>query len=388
MVQLVHPGRLMGAGRGGVPLPIPPFNYVINAKKSNTTKLRAGIFGTARTRNFILGDSIAEAKGTVAGESQTGFPGARFALSFAALLQPLINAAICPSDIDSVIGGHVFSSTAGAYQTYDPRVFAPTWALNASTSAAGKLHQHSTTGSLFQLTTSKNVDTLDAYILDPNTGLSIRAVTDGVTRAIWGQVGAGGSPLKKSVTVPSTPAVALAKNGGSGNIYFCAFEAYNAAYKGLSWMQGGWAGASTATWLDTTNAFSSAFMLPVIAPDHVFIQLGPNDMVGLTQLQYETNLQTLIDMVHGWGGEVTLVVSTPCSTTVIAQATQDAFRQSVLNVGATNDLSILDLPTALGTYAYLNSLGIITADGVHWNNYALIATIYRNYLLQVKALGA
>lgn len=142
-------------------------------------------------------------------------------------------------------------------------------------------------------------------------------------------------------------------NGGVGNSFIVAMEAYDSSKSQVMIYNAGWDGAKSADWSYRTKLYSPAKACGTFAPDLVIINLQIGDMKGaVTSLAtYTANLQSLItDCQVGGATDVVLMTSNHInpadSTSPTSEATQLTYANAVraLALTQTNGTGVTGIP--------------------------------------------
>lgn len=391
-------GVNIGGDGKGVPL---NYAYVTNAKYANTVGLRSAIFGaktgTARKRVLFCGDSTTTGVGSSSGTSNLN---ALWTLSPIAQLRTLLNAGLCPTNINTFMGGSSATDMAN-YKLYDPRISTTVWTFPAITthSIGGKIFQHGTAAGQMNFTPGSGFtfDCAEILCLDPAATRSILVRANGATAATISNVGVANTPRLVTVTGIS-PAITVVgfQPGTSAVVFVVGGGAYATGETAMALYQGGFGGSKAADWNDTGLIYSAVSAIPALAPAHTFLELTINDENAATDLTtYKSHIQALITAA-ALSGSVTLVVGGPSApnppeATHTSLVTQMTYWQALYDLAVLNDISLLDMTIGLGSYDDVNAAGGMS-DVSHltaaWYGVDHKARVYYNFFRQVAELGA
>jgi hypothetical protein len=375
-------------------VPLANTAFFINTKRSNTIGLRRALWGskngTYRGRVPYIGDSTSEGYGTDAANAL-----AIRDRSPTVIAGRLINEQVCPVKMNNFFGDSTGVSTANV-SSYDSRLTNVTnWSTTSSTySVRGNLFTSASANREFDFApvdwygNAQTFDTVETTYLDPAPNAQLLIKRGAATVKTLSSGGSTAQPLKDTTTITANTSVGFKTGPVAGNVFMSGAECYLATETDLQLFDWGWRGSAPADWLSTSSLWSPGNMFAVVGPfDHIFLELGLNAF-AIGQSAFETQLGQLADLCLAHATSMTLSTFTQTITSSQTQATQDAFRQSVLNVASARDLSVLDQYNAQGTYVYRNDQGIMLVGSSHNTYYYNKGRILADYVKYVMALGA
>lgn len=332
-----------------------------NIKPSNTSQLSAGIVGakagTSRKRILIYGDS------TMYGTLADGTSVSQKILSVPYFLQQLVNANLCPADIDSFMGC-AHNSTFANYTTYDPRwVNAGGWGLNAAAQdcCGGRCMFGAIIGNKATYTPGNTFDMIELGYLELSAARSMTVDVGAAPIAtIVPTAGTAGDPKQVTIAVGSTASLVNLIIVATGAVNVNWMSTYTAGENKLAIMGSGIPGGLASDWGGVVTNYQAGNGLPVYAADYSFCELIINDSGQQISLaSYKNSLQALVTKAKTSGG-ICLVIGNQTSPMFNAQATplvvQQLRYQTIYDVAAINDLPVIDFWKWLGGWDQANTL--------------------------------
>lgn len=270
--------------------------------------------------------------------------------------------------IDSTWGDAGAADSSSTLPTFDSRItFGSGWLTSGEPfSLGGHVPANATTTNTYSFAPAGSFDTIDIYYIQ-NTGLATFTVNvdGGATAATINSAGSI-SVQKATITVAAgTHTINIQRNGTGGTAFIIGIDAYlSTAPKVAVWnmgscssTSGNWAANTSAPW-DPTQA------IVTVAPDVAVINLGINDMrTGVSLATTIANIQTIITALAAHM-DVVLTIPVPSQTSIIPQATQDAYRAALIGLATANSVPLIDLPARFVNYTTANSNGFM-ADQLH-----------------------
>jgi lysophospholipase L1-like esterase len=258
-------------------------------------------------------------------------------------------------------GGDLFTATAGA----TPLAFLPT-------------------------------DTVDTFRLwyITNTGLgSFSYNVDGGTATT---INENGSQVFNSVTIAagSLGIHTLNLTWISGSVFVAGVEAYNSAIGSVQIINAGWAGATSANWVNNFpiqgNPWTPVPGVTTQAPDVILLSLGINDWrVTQTSTSVSTYVANVQALITAWkvNSDVILVTPAPSGISTVPLATQQQYVAALYSLAATNNLPIIDNFGRWGSFERMNPAPYLfySSNNLHpnGNGYSDFAQSIASQLLSV-----
>lgn len=156
----------------------------------------------------------------------------------------------------------------------------------------------------------------------------------------------------------------------SGGAVIIGVEPRLSTSKHLYFANVGVSGSDTAGWTaaGTSPGYGPLDCIKAYAPDLTIIGLGINDMnTPISQSTYLANMAQIIAAAEVSGG-VVLATETPQSTSMLAQASQDAYWANLISYAKAQGLPLVDVYGAWGGAAAQSSLdaaGYFAGDHLH-----------------------
>lgn len=390
----------MNPRKGGLAIPAGAFNVTSANVAGLKQAVRDARSGTARRIVGFIGDSTRFGTGSSPG---TNVANALWAAGPTPQLAKTLTGIGIPTNCNTLMGFGVLTMNnyAGASNYDGLRVTAGTW--NASTSTFGGLGATiAVTGSQFTfapkdtagLAQSANRATIISK--NPSAGRSILVRANSATALTISNDNSKADDVPRSDTASFTATTAMGLQAGSAAaVGFIGIMTYLNTETAMTLVSGGWPGSAAADWNVNPTTFGPIMVIPVLGMSHCFIELTINDendsVVHITA--YKASIQALIDACVSAGVTVTLVVGGPSApnppeATHQTLAIQMTYWQALYDLATLNNLSLLDLNIAIGSYAYANSIGImwdvshLTATGYAVNK----AQAFSNFIVYAAAL--
>jgi len=158
------------------------------------------------------------------------------------------------------------------------------------------------------------------------------------------------------------------KWSSGGRVDIVGVVTTSSANKMLTLINAGVGGSVSAAATVTTNPWSYGSALTAIAPDMLVTNYGANDAtLAVGTSTYQTNLNTIISNVNGYGGSIMMFVSPPKNPSFNGQsyAYQDTYNDVQRSTAATNSIPLLDIDNLYQTYEIAQPLGLYSDTYVH-----------------------
>jgi hypothetical protein len=365
-------GRLLGASS------IVPA-YLVGFTHDNTEKLREAMLNA---RNGVQSDIVAMMA------NSTEFPAWSDNVdsdgleqqSPTAYLKGLLNdQSICPADNDSWMGAGILTTNARV-KKHDSCITGATSLIPnqgpAQFGMGGYYLQTATLNAALGYNTSQKgpavtFDRADVYFTNPTSpnNFDIGTSTGGLIQNVGNDGGlANGAARKITVSVAGSSNGALqVTNRNAGNINVGGMRVWSSTAHKLSIMNLSIPGTHAGDWNTDAGVVPSSYTagLALLAPKVLLLK----DLINAARLGVPINTmkahwQAIIDAQIARGGQVIMIVDNqrsddpgdPQPTSIELQQT---YRTAMYEIAALNNLPLIDLWIALGTWAYLNSLGLM-----------------------------
>lgn len=335
--------------------------------------------GTRNARIMMIGDS------TMAGAGSTGSPGFNangIAKTPFAYLASELNKRYTTASAHAWFGSGAMGTIANQ-AVFDPRlVFGAGWQYNAFDGGGLGFQcvQNSSDTSQIQFTPTANVDTFVIwYIRNAGFGTLSWAINAGGATNV-STAGAAGV-IGLVVPAGSLAANTLKVARVSGDVFVLGMEAYDSTTKQIQIMSGAISGATTSSFVQTSQPWSVLNQLVTTAPDLTIIQLQTNDCINNVDLTTYTNNLTSIYNYAITTGDVVFVSGYPSQITYNAYTTlanQQRYRDAMQTLASSLDCTFIDIWQYCQSYETMQAVSGagMYADSLHptGNLYAMAAS--------------
>lgn len=280
----VAPGGMLAPSQPGFEIAgLPKWSAAIRAMRS----------GVRDARLLVVGDSVAQGYGAVAGGWT---PAGRQAAWPRRLAQAMTNKGLAAS-ADSLAGAGAGDLATGGYGAYDPRVtLGEGWSVTTLTSLGGKLFTTPDWGTqALAFQPESPVDRFDLYAVCNTVLGQIAVETDGVVRAVIDTAKAAALE-RRTVAFPETTGPILIRRQSGGAIFVAGGAAWRSEQRRVQVTNAGWGGSKAADWVATDQPYRAWGALPTVQADLTIIAVGINDWnAGVAAATYRTQMGALID---------------------------------------------------------------------------------------------